>query len=85
MTLSTFPTFLTQALRFSAPASNPWQGLEIARCLRRVLRTSGAEADDLSRRSESASAVSSLRSTRNSDRSAPAPLARAVAFVAEGT
>ena len=32
MTLSTFPTFLTfltQTLCFSAPASDPWQGLEI--------------------------------------------------------
>jgi hypothetical protein len=40
MTLSTFPTFLTfltQALCFPAPASNAWQGLEIARCLRRAL------------------------------------------------
>lgn len=60
-------------------------GLEIARCPRRVLRTAGPGAGDLSRRSESGSAMSSLRSTRNSDRSAPASLARAVAFVAEGT
>ena len=32
MTLSTFPTFLTfltQTMCFSAPASDPWQGLEI--------------------------------------------------------
>jgi hypothetical protein len=38
MTLSTFPaflTFLTQALCFPVPASDPWQGLEIPPHLRR--------------------------------------------------
>jgi hypothetical protein len=90
VTLSTFPTFLpflTQTLCFSAPVSDPWQGLEIARCLRRGQRTAGPGGDDLSRRSESASTASSLRhpSTRNSERSASASLARAVPFLAEGT
>jgi hypothetical protein len=65
----------------------PSTGLEIARCLRRGPRTAGPGGDDLCRRSESASAASSLRhpSTRNSDRSASASLARAVPFLAEGT
>jgi hypothetical protein len=39
MTLSTFPTFLaflTQVQRFPVPVSNPWQGMEIARCRRRA-------------------------------------------------
>jgi hypothetical protein len=90
MTLSTFPvflTFLTQALCFPAPASNAWQGLEIAPCLRRGPRTAGPGGDDLSRRSESESAATSLRHawTRNSDRSTLASLARAVPFLAERT
>jgi hypothetical protein len=90
---STFPTFLaflTQALCFPTPASNPWQGLDIPPCVRRERlgpRAVGPEGDNLSRRSESASAASSLRrpSTRNSDRSASASLARAEPFLAEGT
>jgi hypothetical protein len=81
MTLSTFLAFLAflaHKLCFPAPAS----GRE-----RLEPPTVGPEGDDLSRRSESASAASSLRrpSTRNSDRSASASLARAVPFLAEGT
>ena len=80
MKLSTFPAFLaflTQAVCFPAPAS----GRE-----RLEPPTVEPEGDDLSRWSESASGASSLRpSTRNSDRSASASLARALPFLAEGT
>jgi hypothetical protein len=60
---------------------------EIVRCLCRGLRTAGPVGDDLSRQLKSASAAISLRhpSTRNCDGSAPASLARAVPFLAEGT
>ena len=53
MTLSTFPTFLTfltQALCFPVPASDPWQGLEIPSYPRRERlgpQTVGPEANDL--------------------------------------
>jgi hypothetical protein len=61
MKLSTFPTFLaflTQALCFPAPASNPWQGLDIPPYLRERLRppTVGREANDLTGRTCSISA-----------------------------
>jgi hypothetical protein len=61
MTLSTFPTFLaflTPAKRFPAPVSNPWQGLEIRPYLRHERLgppTVVSEANDLTRRPESAS------------------------------
>ena len=92
MTLSTFPTFptfLTQTLRFSAPASDPWQGLEIPPYPRRERlgpQTVGPEANDLSERPESASTASTLRRAlmRNSDRSASGSLAHARALLAEG-
>jgi hypothetical protein len=63
MKLSTFPTFLaflTQVLRFPAPASAPWQGLEIRPFLRRARLgppTVGPEANDLTGRPVSASEV----------------------------
>ena len=93
MMLGTFPTFLTfltRRLCFPALAAAPWQGPDTPSSLRRERLgppTVGPEGDDLSRRSESASAASSLcrPSTRNSDRSASASLARAVPFLAEGT
>jgi hypothetical protein len=63
MTLSTFPTFLTflkQTLCFSAPASDPWQGPEIPPYPHRERlgpQTVGPEANDLTRRPESASKI----------------------------
>jgi hypothetical protein len=63
MTLSTFPTFptfLTQTLCFSAPGSDPWQGLEIPSYPRREHLgppTVGPEASDLTGRPESATEV----------------------------
>ena len=89
MTLSTFPTFLTFLALCPVPAGGPWEGLEIPPYPRPEWLeppTAGPAGEDLSRRSESASAASSLRrpSTRNSDRSASASLARAVPL-AEGT
>ena len=93
MTLSTFPTFLTfltQALCFPVPASDPWQGLEIPPYPRRERlgpQTVGPKANDLTGRPKSASTVSTLRRAlmRNSDPSASGSLARAVPFLAEGT
>ena len=84
MTLSTFPaflTFLTQALCFTVPASDPWQGLEIPSYPRRErLVTVGPG------RLESASTASTLRRAlmRNSERSASGSLAHARALLAEG-
>ena len=92
MTLSsTFPTFLTflaQTLCFSAPASDPWQGLEIPSYPRRERlgpQTVGPR-HDLTGRPESASTASTLRRAlmRNSDRSASGSLAHARALLAEG-
>jgi hypothetical protein len=93
MKLSTFPTFLaflTQKPCFAAPVSNPWHGWDIPPCVRHDCLgppTAGPEGDDLSRRSESASAASSLRrpSTRKSDCSASASVACAVPLLADGT
>ena len=63
MTLSAFPTFLTfltQALCFPVPASDPWRGLEVPPYARRERlgpETVGPEANDLTGRPESASEV----------------------------
>jgi hypothetical protein len=92
MTLSTFPTFLTfltPALCFPVPASDPWQGPEIPPNPRRERlgpQTVGPEANDLSGRPESASTASALRRAlmRTSDRSASGSLAHARALLAEG-
>ena len=86
MTPSTFPTFLTfsaQTLYFSAPASDPWQDLEIPsypRSERLKPQTVGPG------RLESASTASTLRRAlmRNSERSASGSLAHARALLAEG-
>ena len=86
MTLSTFPTFLTflaQTLCFPAPASDPWQGLEIPSYPRRERlgpQTVGPG------RLEFASTASTLRRAlmRNSERSASGSLAHARALLTEG-
>jgi hypothetical protein len=63
MTLSaflTFLTFLTQALCFPVPASDPWRGLEVPPYLRRKRHgppTVGPEGDALTGRPESTSGV----------------------------
>ncbi len=63
MTLSIFPTFLTfltQALCFPVPASDPWRGLEVPPYLRRERLgppTVGLFPSDLTGRPESASEV----------------------------
>jgi hypothetical protein len=92
MELSTFPTFLaflTQALRSPAPASDPPARPRPTLPTPRAPWTAdrGPEGDDVSRRSESECAASSLcpPSTRNSDRSASASVAHAAPFLAEGT
>jgi hypothetical protein len=88
-TFLTFLTFLTQKLCFSAPASDPWQGLEIppyprGECLRPP--TVGPEGEDSARGPKSASAASTSRRAlmRNNDRSASGSRARALALLAEG-
>ena len=86
MTLSTFPTFLTflaQALCFSAPASDPWQGLEIPSYPRRERLKPQTVGPG---RPESASTASTLRRAlmHNSERSASGSLAHARALLAEG-
>ena len=81
MTLSTFPTFLTfltQALCFSAPASDPWQGLEIPSYPRRERlgpQTVGPEANDLTGRPEFASGYTMVPRWRLPDGAAMPPVA----------
>ena len=74
MMLSTFPTFLTfltQALCFPVPASDPWRGLEVPPYPRRERlgpQTVGPEGDALTGRPEFASGYTMVPRWRLPDR-----------------